>query len=49
MFLAAWAASVLTVAAALIAAVVLGCGDGMALVAGLLEVQRIAGPKVWRD
>jgi dipeptide/tripeptide permease len=44
MFLAAWAASVLTVAAALIAAVVLGCGYGMALVAGLLEVQRIAGP-----
>lgn len=44
MFLAAWAASVLTIAAALIAAVVLGCGYGMALVAGLLEVQRIAGP-----
>lgn len=44
MFLAAWAASVLTVAAALIAAVVLGCGYGMTLVAGLLEVQRIAGP-----
>ena len=44
MFLAAWAASALTVAAALIAAVMLGCGYGMALVAGLLEVQRIAGP-----
>jgi MFS family permease len=44
MFLAAWAASVLTIAAALVAAVVLGCGYGMALVAGLLEVQRIAGP-----
>ena len=44
MFLAAWAASELSVAAALIAAIVLGCGYGMALVAGLLEVQRIAGP-----
>jgi MFS family permease len=44
MFLAAWAASTLTIVAALIAAVVLGCGYGMALVAGLLEVQRIAGP-----
>jgi MFS family permease len=44
MFLAAWAAAVLTVAAAMLAAVVLGCGYGMALVAGLLEVQRIAGP-----
>lgn len=44
MFLAAWAASVLTVAVALLAAVVLGCGYGMALIAGLLEVQRIAGP-----
>jgi MFS family permease len=43
MFLAAWAASTLTVAAALIAAVVLGCGYGTALIAGLLEVQRIAG------
>ena len=44
MLLAAWAASALTVVAALIAATVLGCGYGMALVAGLLEVQRIAGP-----
>lgn len=44
MLLAAWAASELSVVAALIAAIVLGCGYGMALVAGLLEVQRIAGP-----
>ncbi len=44
MLLAAWAASALTVAAALIAAAVLGCGYGMALVSGLQEVQRIAGP-----
>jgi MFS family permease len=44
MLLAAWAASVLTIAAALIAAAVLGCGYGMALVSGLQEVQRIAGP-----
>ncbi|MGV8872031.1 MAG: MFS transporter [Rhodococcus sp. (in: high G+C Gram-positive bacteria)] len=44
MAVAAWAASVLTVAAALIAAAVLGCGYGLALVSGLQEVQRIAGP-----
>nr|WP_296763576.1 MFS transporter [Rhodococcus sp. (in: high G+C Gram-positive bacteria)] len=44
MLLAAWAASVLTIAAALIAAAVLGCAYGMALVSGLQEVQRIAGP-----
>ncbi|MCC8929347.1 MFS transporter [Rhodococcus sp. I2R] len=44
MLLAAWAASELTIAAALIAAAVLGCGYGMALVSGLQEVQRIAGP-----
>ncbi|WP_072802997.1 MFS transporter [Rhodococcoides yunnanense] len=44
MLLAAWAATVLTIAAALIAAAVLGCGYGMALVSGLQEVQRIAGP-----
>ncbi len=44
MLLAAWAASVLTIAAALLAAAVLGCGYGMALVSGLQEVQRIAGP-----
>ena len=44
MLLAAWAAATLMVWVALIAAAVLGCGYGMALVAGLLEVQRIAGP-----
>jgi MFS family permease len=44
MLLAALAASELTIAAALIAAAVLGCGYGMALVSGLQEVQRIAGP-----
>lgn len=32
------------VAVALLAAAVLGCGYGMALIGGLLEVQRIAGP-----
>lgn len=41
---AAWAASVLTVWAALAAAAVLGAGYGMALLAGLQEIQRIAGP-----
>ncbi|MGV9712653.1 MFS transporter [Gordonia sp. NPDC003424] len=44
MALAALAAHVLTVWMALIAAVVLGCGYGMAMMAGLLEVQRLAGP-----
>ena len=44
MAIAALAAHVLTVWAALLAAVVLGCGYGMAMIAGLLEVQRIAGP-----
>lgn len=41
---AAWAASVLTVWAALAAAAMLGAGYGMALLAGLQEIQRIAGP-----
>ena len=41
---AAWAASVLTVWAALVAAAMLGAGYGMALLAGLQEIQRIAGP-----
>ena len=41
---AAWAAAVLTVTAALIAAAVLGAGYGMALLAGLTEIQRLAGP-----
>ena len=30
--------------AGLLAAAILGCGYGMALIGGLLEVQRIAGP-----
>ncbi|OYD67815.1 MFS transporter [Rhodococcus sp. OK302] len=41
---AALVASTLTVAVAVIAAAILGCGYGMALVSGLLEIQRIAGP-----
>lgn len=44
MGIAAWAASVLTVWAALAAAAVLGAGYGMALLAGLQEIQSIAGP-----
>ncbi|WNG86939.1 MFS transporter [Mycobacterium sp. ITM-2016-00317] len=44
MVLAAWAASVLTIWAALIAAGVLGAGYGMGLLAGLQQIQRIAGP-----
>lgn len=45
MVLAAVAAHVLTIWLSLIAATVLGCGYGMAMIAGLLEVQRIAGPR----
>ncbi len=41
---AAWAAAGLTVWAALAAAAVLGAGYGMALLAGLQEIQRIADP-----
>ncbi|MGF7122926.1 MFS transporter [Rhodococcus sp. AG1013] len=44
MSLAAVASSALTVPLAMIAAAVLGCGYGMALVSGLQEIQRIAGP-----
>ncbi|MEH3142190.1 MAG: MFS transporter [Mycobacterium kyogaense] len=44
MVCAAWAAAVLTVTAALIAAAVLGAGYGMALLAGLQQIQRLAGP-----
>ncbi|MBM7279928.1 MFS transporter [Gordonia rubripertincta] len=44
MLVAALAAHVLTVWLSLVAATLLGCGYGMALIAGLLEVQRIAGP-----
>ncbi|OZC92976.1 MFS transporter [Rhodococcus sp. 06-418-1B] len=42
MLVAAWAAAASLLGIALVAAVVLGCGYGMAMVAGLLEVQRIA-------
>ena len=44
MGLAAVAADLLTVWMALVAATVLGCAYGLALISGLLEVQRIAGP-----
>ncbi|KIQ18218.1 MFS transporter [Rhodococcus sp. MEB064] len=44
MTLVSVAADVLTVPMALLAAAVLGCGYGMAMVSGLQEVQRIAGP-----
>ncbi|WP_055477336.1 MFS transporter [Gordonia sp. HS-NH1] len=44
MILAAVAAHVLTVWVSLAAATLLGCGYGMAMIVGLLEVQRIAGP-----
>ncbi|MFW0789403.1 MFS transporter [Gordonia sp. CPCC 205333] len=44
MLLAAAAANALTLWLALVAATVLGCGYGMAMISGLLEVQRIAGP-----
>lgn len=44
MVLAAVAVNVLTVPMAILAAAVLGCGYGMTLISGLLEVQRIAGP-----
>ncbi|MEZ5212576.1 MFS transporter [Gordonia sp. (in: high G+C Gram-positive bacteria)] len=44
MLLAAYTAHVLTVPVAILAAAVLGAGYGMALISGLLEVQRIAGP-----
>ncbi|MGL4305346.1 MAG: MFS transporter [Mycobacteriaceae bacterium] len=44
MVLAALAAQALTVMTVIVAAAVLGCGYGMALVSGLQEIQRIAGP-----
>lgn len=44
MALAAWASAALTIWATLTAAAVLGAGYGMALVAGLQEIQRIATP-----
>lgn len=45
MTLAALAAHVLTIWLSLVAAAVLGCGYGMAMIGGLLEVQRIAGER----
>ncbi|GEE01402.1 major facilitator family transporter [Gordonia spumicola] len=42
--LAIVAANTTSIPIALLAAAVLGCGYGMALISGLLEVQRIAGP-----
>lgn len=44
MALAAWAAATLALPVVLLAAAVLGAGYGLALVAGLSEVQRIATP-----
>lgn len=44
MILAVWASTTLTIAAAVITAAVLGTAYGLLLVAGLQEVQRIAGP-----
>lgn len=44
MAVAAYAADVLTLPAAIVAAAILGAGYGLSIVSGLLEVQRIAGP-----
>jgi hypothetical protein len=44
MALAAWASVALSLPLGVVAAVVLGTGYGLALVAGLSEVARIAGP-----
>lgn len=44
MALAAWASATLLLPVVVLAAAVLGCGYGLALVAGLSEVQRIATP-----
>ncbi|KAF0846079.1 MFS transporter [Nocardia caishijiensis] len=44
MVLAAWTASTLTIGATLLTAVVLGSGYGIGLVAGLQQIERIAGP-----
>lgn len=44
MALAAWASAALSLPVGVVAAVVLGAGYGLALVAGLSEVARIAGP-----
>ncbi|WP_305093706.1 MFS transporter [Prescottella sp. R16] len=44
MTIAAITANVLTIPMAILASAVLGCGYGLALVSGLQEIQRIAGP-----
>ncbi|MFC4376805.1 MFS transporter [Nocardia halotolerans] len=44
MLLAAWTASSLTIGLTLLTAVVLGSGYGIGLVAGLQQIERIAGP-----
>ncbi|NKX90471.1 MFS transporter [Nocardia coubleae] len=44
MLFAAWTASTLTIGATLLTAVVLGSGYGIGLVAGLQQIERIAGP-----
>ncbi len=44
MGLAVASAMMLTIWMSLVAAAVLGCGYGMAMISGLLEVQRMAGP-----
>lgn len=44
MALAVASAMMLTIWMSLVAAAVLGCGYGMAMISGLLEVQRMAGP-----
>ena len=44
MSVAAVASHVLTMPVSMIAAAILGCGYGLALVSGLQEIQRIAGP-----
>ena len=45
MLLGALAASELAIATAILGSFVLGAGYGLAMVSGLLEVQRIAGPR----
>ncbi|MFC4127255.1 MFS transporter [Nocardia rhizosphaerae] len=44
MLLAAWTAATLSVSATLLTAVVLGSGYGIGLVAGLQQIERVAGP-----
>ncbi len=49
MSVAAVASNVLTVPMSMIAAAILGCGYGLALVSGLQEIQRIAARTIWPD